>query len=86
MGTVNLSGVPSEVLAKAFRHLQIVNQQDTLLKTEQCVRVLHAIMSSKTLTNVDMGSVNLSGVPADVNKRALSHLQNILLYNTLLTT
>jgi len=82
---VNLSGVPSEILARAVSRLHTVNLGLTNLTTDQCVKLLEASISSTTLVNVDLGDVNLSRVPSDILARAVSRLHTVKLRYTKLT-
>jgi len=86
LGHVNLSEVPSHLLAKAVSRLQNVNLWDTKLTTEQCIQVLEVSFSSRSLVDVNLGFVNLNGVPADLLVRAVSRLQTVNLQITNLTT
>ena len=79
MGYVNLSGVPADLLATAVSRLQMVNLLDTKLIPDQCVTVVEAIYSSKTLVDVDLGCVNLGGVPTELLARAVTRLQAVKL-------
>jgi len=83
---VNLSGVPSDLLARAITHLQTVNLTYTYLTTEQCIQVLEVSLSSRSLVDVNLLYVNLSGVPSNLLARAVSRLQTVNLWKTKLTT
>jgi len=50
---VNLSKVPAELLARAVSCLQSVNLMFTKLTTDQCVKVVEAANSSKTLVQTE---------------------------------
>jgi len=83
---VNLNEVSSNLLARAVSRLQTVNLTDTSLTTEQCIQVLEASLSSRSLVNVNLFGVNLSEVPSDLLTRAVFHLQTVYLSGTNLTT
>jgi len=86
LSMVNLSGVPADLLARAVSRLQTVNLSHTKLTTEQCIQLLEASLSSTSLVDVDLESINLSGVPAYLLARAVSRLQTVNLRFTRLTT
>jgi len=83
---IRLGEVPAELLAEAVSRLQIVNMNDTNLKTDQCVKILKASISSNTLVNVDLGNINLSEIPAKLLAKAVSLLQTVYLNDTNLST
>ena len=75
---VNLSGVPSDLLSSAVSRLQTADLSFTNLTTEQCIQVVEASISSKTLVNIDIGGNDdgLQKVPEDLLAQAgkiLSH-------------
>jgi len=82
----NLSKVPAELLANSISRLQDVNLHLTYLTTEQCIALLKASLSSTTLTNVDLGFVDLSEVPAELLANSISRLQEVYLCATNPTT
>ena len=65
---VNFSEVPADLLARAVSRLKIVNLYKTKLTTEQCIQVVEASISSKTLANVNIcdNIQSLRGVPKDL--------------------
>merc|ERR1719319_1077020 len=86
LANVNLSGVPSDLLSVAVSRLQIVNLCYTRCTTEQCIQVLEVNLSSRSLVDVNLANVSLSGVPSDLLARSVSRLKTVNLYYTDLTT
>ena len=72
---INLSGVPADILALAVSRLKTVNLSNTRLTTDQCVKVLDAIPSIATLTNLYMYGIDLSGVPSDLLAKNVGRLK-----------
>ena len=71
---VNLSGVPADILAMAVGRLKIVRLSYTKLTTNQCVKVLETIPSTR-LTNLYLYGIDLSGVPADLLAKNVGRLK-----------
>ena len=71
---VNLSGVPADILAMAVGRLKTVRLSYTKLTTNQCVKVLETIPSTR-LTNLYLYGIDLSGVPADLLAKNVGRLK-----------
>jgi len=82
----NLNGALPDLLASAFKVLTCVNLYSTNLTNDQCIKLLEASLSSTTLIDLDLGNVNLSGVPPNLLASAVKRLKTIRLYMSDLTT
>jgi len=86
MFRVNLSDVPSDLLAEAVSRLTIVKLTNTQLRTDQLVALLEQIMCpGSKLQNLNLTGVNLSFVEPQLLGVALSGLTSFTLWGTKLT-
>lgn len=83
---IDLSKVPAELLAKAVARLETAILGSTRLTTNQCTKLLKLSLSSTTLINVNLCTLNLAGVPGDLLAKAISRLEIANLLRTHLTT
>jgi len=82
---VDLSQVPSDLLANSLSRLRKVNLTTTNLTTGQCQDLLSATAASTTLLDLDLKCVNLNGVSPHVLAMAVSRLETVNLGYTWLT-
>jgi len=82
---VNMSGVPSDLLASAVKCLKKINLGYTTLTTNQSNKLLEASLSSSTLDDLNLSDVNLSGVTPDLLASAVKRLKTVALTDTKLT-
>jgi len=82
----NLRQVHVDLLANSVSHLQTVNLRGNNISTYHCVKVLEAIISSKTLININLMGCNLRQVPSELLAHAVSRLQKVNLEGAKLTT
>lgn len=86
MFRVNLSDVPSDLLAEAVSRLTIVKLTDTRLRTDQLAALLEQIMCpGSELEHLNLTGVDLSFVEPQLLGLALSGLTSFILWGTKLT-
>ena len=85
LDVLDFAGVPADLLARAVSRLHTVDLGTTFLTTAQCLAVLEACISSKTLAHVNLCKTDLTQVPAQLLAEAVSCLQTVSLDLTKLT-
>merc|ERR1719186_1130247 len=85
LASVDLSRVPASLLARAVCRPQRVDLAGTRLTEQQSTAMLEASLTSNTLVEVSLASVDLSRVPASLLAKAVCRLQRVDLAGTRLT-
>jgi len=86
LAEIDLSEVPADLLANSISRLHNVDLSGTGIKTDQCVALLKAIISSETLKHVNLVNINLRKVPTDLLAGSISRLEGVNLFGTRLKT